>query len=86
MVQAGDRCDFIGTLIVVPDVAQLQMEGMTIPYKGKFSSAHRGYMELRTFVVAMAICGPPKSEFVYECLNCALVDLLTNANTLNILI
>jgi len=27
MVQAGDRCDFIGTLIVVPDVAQLQMEG-----------------------------------------------------------
>ena len=46
---------------------------------------HKGYMELRTFVVAMAICGPPKSEFVYECLNCALVDLLTNANTLNIL-
>ena len=33
MVQGGDRCDFIGTLIVVPDVAQLQMEGMTIPYK-----------------------------------------------------
>ena len=43
-------------------------------------------MELRAFVVAMAICGPPKSEFVYECLNCALVDLLTYANTLNILI
>ena len=36
MVQAGNRCDFIGTLIVVPDVAQLQMEGMTIPYKGNF--------------------------------------------------
>ena len=42
-------------------------------------------MELRIFVVAMAICGPPESEFVYECLNCALVDLLTYANTLNIL-
>lgn len=27
MVQAGDKCDFIGTLIVVPDVAQLRMEG-----------------------------------------------------------
>ena len=27
MVQAGDKCDFIGTLIVVPDVAQLRTEG-----------------------------------------------------------
>ncbi|CAI8051165.1 Zygotic DNA replication licensing factor mcm6-B, partial [Geodia barretti] len=27
MVQAGDKCDFIGTLIAVPDVAQLAMEG-----------------------------------------------------------
>ena len=27
MVQPGDKCDFIGTLIVVPDVAQLRMEG-----------------------------------------------------------
>ena len=26
MVQAGDKCDFIGTLIAVPDVAQLAME------------------------------------------------------------
>lgn len=26
-VQAGDKCDFIGTLIVVPDVAQLRSEG-----------------------------------------------------------
>ena len=25
--QAGDRCDFTGTLIVVPDVAQLSMPG-----------------------------------------------------------
>lgn len=28
MVQAGDKCDFIGTLIVVPDVGQLRMEGV----------------------------------------------------------
>ncbi len=28
MVQAGDKCDFIGTLIVVPDVAQLRIEGL----------------------------------------------------------
>lgn len=27
MVQAGDKCDFIGTLIVVPDVSQLRTEG-----------------------------------------------------------
>lgn len=26
--QAGDRCDFIGTLIVVPDVSQLSTPGM----------------------------------------------------------
>ena len=26
MVQAGDKCDFIGTLIAIPDVAQLAME------------------------------------------------------------
>jgi DNA replicative helicase MCM subunit Mcm2 (Cdc46/Mcm family) len=25
--QAGDKCDFIGTLIVVPDVSKLQMPG-----------------------------------------------------------
>ena len=25
--QAGDRCDFIGTLIVVPDVGQLNVPG-----------------------------------------------------------
>ncbi len=27
MVQAGDKCDFIGTLIAVPDVSQLRTEG-----------------------------------------------------------
>ena len=27
--QAGDKCDFIGTLIVVPDVSKLQMPGMS---------------------------------------------------------
>ena len=26
MVQAGDKCDFIGTLIAIPDVAQLAMQ------------------------------------------------------------
>lgn len=28
--QPGDRCDFIGTLIVVPDVAQLQTAGSDV--------------------------------------------------------
>ncbi len=28
MVQAGDKCDFIGTLVVVPDVSQLRTEGV----------------------------------------------------------
>ena len=27
MAQAGDKCDFIGTLIVVPDVSQMKIEG-----------------------------------------------------------
>lgn len=27
MVQAGDKCDFTGTLIAIPDVAQLAVEG-----------------------------------------------------------
>jgi DNA replication licensing factor MCM6 len=28
--QAGDRCEFIGTLIVVPDVSKLQSIGKTL--------------------------------------------------------
>lgn len=28
MAQAGDRCDFTGTLIVVPDVSQLRTPGI----------------------------------------------------------
>lgn len=27
LAQAGDRCDFIGTLIVVPDISSLSMSG-----------------------------------------------------------
>jgi DNA replication licensing factor MCM6 len=27
LAQAGDRCDFIGTLIVVPDVGSLNLPG-----------------------------------------------------------
>ena len=30
MVQAGDKCDFIGTLIAIPDVAQLAMQSESI--------------------------------------------------------
>ena len=30
MVQAGDKCDFTGTLIVVPDVSQLRTEGQEL--------------------------------------------------------
>ena len=30
MVQAGDKCDFIGTLIAIPDVAQLAMDGGSV--------------------------------------------------------
>lgn len=36
--QAGDKCDFTGTLIVVPDVAQLATPGIvTNFYEGLFS-------------------------------------------------
>lgn len=31
--QAGDRCDFTGTLIVVPDVSQLRTPGMFLVLK-----------------------------------------------------
>lgn len=31
--QAGDRCDFTGTLIVVPDVSQLRTPGMFLRMK-----------------------------------------------------
>lgn len=27
-IQPGDRCDFVGALIVIPDVAQLSAPGM----------------------------------------------------------
>lgn len=30
MAQAGDRCDFTGTLIVVPDVSQFRTPGMDV--------------------------------------------------------
>lgn len=30
MPQPGDRCDFIGTLVVIPDVSQLSVPG-TLP-------------------------------------------------------
>lgn len=31
--QAGDRCDFTGTLIVVPDVSQMRTPGVFSPMK-----------------------------------------------------
>lgn len=30
MAQAGDKCDFIGTLIVVPDVSQIKTGGASV--------------------------------------------------------
>ena len=30
--QAGDKCDFIGTLIVVPDVGSMSMPGKNVQY------------------------------------------------------
>ena len=30
--QAGDKCDFIGTLIVVPDVGSMSMPGKNVRY------------------------------------------------------
>lgn len=30
LAQPGDRCEFIGTLIVVPDVSQLATPGMIL--------------------------------------------------------
>lgn len=36
--QAGDRCDFTGTLIVVPDVSQLRTPGMGLTITPRASS------------------------------------------------
>ena len=33
--QAGDKCDFTGTLIVVPDVAQINMPGSRAETRGR---------------------------------------------------
>ena len=40
--QAGDKCDFTGTLIVVPDVAQLNMPGAKAETKGSRRGAGPG--------------------------------------------
>lgn len=34
--QAGDKCDFTGTLIVVPDIAQLSTPGKQVPVNIRF--------------------------------------------------
>jgi len=36
LAQAGDRCDFIGTLIVVPDVAVLNLPGARAESAAKY--------------------------------------------------
>ena len=43
MVQAGDRCDFTGTLIVVPDVSQLQTAGARAESGSRVRGGGEGY-------------------------------------------
>ena len=38
MAQAGDKCDFIGTLIVVPDVGKMQTAGATVETSARVKS------------------------------------------------
>lgn len=38
--QAGDKSDFTGTLIVVPDVATMSLPGIVIPPQTKFRGAY----------------------------------------------
>lgn len=35
--QAGDRCDFVGTLIVVPDVGSMSLPGEQLMYSSIYS-------------------------------------------------
>ena len=42
MTQAGDKCDFIGTLIVVPDVSQIQAMGTTAETSTKVKGGEAG--------------------------------------------
>ncbi|XP_034559107.1 DNA replication licensing factor MCM6 [Notolabrus celidotus] len=41
--QAGDRCDFIGTLIVVPDVSQLSTPGVRAETSSRVAGGRQGF-------------------------------------------
>lgn len=43
MAQAGDRCDFIGTLIVVPDVSQLRTPGVRAETSARVPGGPQGF-------------------------------------------
>ncbi|XP_017275800.1 DNA replication licensing factor MCM6 [Kryptolebias marmoratus] len=43
MAQAGDRCDFTGTLIVVPDVSQLSTPGVRSETSTRVAGGSRGF-------------------------------------------
>jgi len=45
MAQAGDKCDFTGTLIVVPDVSTLSSQGT--PETLSFLDGFQGYITLK---------------------------------------
>ncbi len=45
MTQAGDKCDFIGTLIVVPDVSQIQTMGATAETSTRVKGGEAGDSE-----------------------------------------
>lgn len=48
MAQAGDRCDFTGTLIVVPDVAALAVSGEELPSTHHaFSYTQDGFLRVK---------------------------------------
>lgn len=47
LAQAGDRCDFIGTLIVVPDVGSFNLAGVgTKTEKGRRQLVSHSYFDL----------------------------------------
>lgn len=68
MAQAGDRCDFTGTLIVVPDVAAINMPGA----KAESSARHAGGRDESEGVTGLKSLGVRELRYRMAFLSCSI--------------
>ena len=59
--QPGDRCDFTGTLIVVPDVGSLNMPGA----RSETNARHKGWQDIHTWMGTHLVWGLPAAVAIY---------------------